>query len=143
MDSTQNSCGLDFTTRHVRSASKKRIFFQTLNYSRDVGLLLFDIKASLAIQRRWKSSFLPRKYLRKKSSTRTQYTKMFLKSPILKIGKWLHQRITNHFVLLDVKPNVVVLNTNNSDTYSSNWNRFKRFHSFSLCNEECLIKSFM
>ena len=95
---------------------QKKEYFSKPSTTRDVGLLLFDIKASLAIQRRWKSSFLPRKYLRKKSSTRAQYTKMFLKSPILKIGKWLHQRITNHFVLLDVKPNVVVLYTNITKT---------------------------
>ena len=30
-----------------------------------------------------------------------------------------------------------------SCTFLSNWNRFKRFHSLCLCNEECLIKSFM
>ena len=42
MDSTQNSCGLDFTTRHVRSAKK------ILNSGVGLG---FDIKASLAIQR--------------------------------------------------------------------------------------------
>ena len=27
-------------------------------------------------------------------------------------------------------------------SFSSNWNRFKRFHSLCLCSEECLIKSF-
>ena len=30
-----------------------------------------------------------------------------------------------------------------SYTFSSNWNLFKRFHSFCLCYEECLIMSFM
>ena len=29
-----------------------------------------------------------------------------------------------------------------SHTFSSNWNRFKRFHSLCLCNEEWKIKSF-
>ena len=58
MDSTQNSCGLDFTTRHVRSAKK------ILNSGVGLG---FDIKASLAIQRSWKAPSYPENIYAKKA----------------------------------------------------------------------------